>query len=232
MSPSPFNPPITLTTPSHTIIISDATPADIPSFSAISYDTYVTNPMLDACYGTATRDACIASNIERWKLDWPRPGRHVYKAVDAATGEIVGVAKWVFPHTPTPPPEALAKVGFPEGVNTAILGAFFGMSLERRERWMKWEDMYQMNVLAVAPAYQRLGIGFALLAPVLKLADAEGRKAWVEATPEGAGLYTKFGWVECDERLKFDLAEFNAGEGVLETTWFLVREPGAGGPGL
>jgi GNAT superfamily N-acetyltransferase len=90
----------------------------------------------------------------------------------------------------------------------------------------------EMNVLAVLPAYQRLGIGQAMLANVLPLADEEGRRVFVEGTPEGASLYHKFGWVECDEPLRFDLAEFGAGEGVLEPTLFLMREPGAGGPGM
>ncbi|OBT84034.1 hypothetical protein VE02_07101 [Pseudogymnoascus sp. 03VT05] len=239
MAHSPFIPPLTITTPSHTLILSEATPAEIPSFCTICYDAYATDPMLHATYGTASPAAIIASNIKRWELDWPRPGRHVYKAVDAATGEIVAVAKWVFPHTPTPPPAALAKVGFPEGVNMALLGAFFARSLEKRERWMEWEDMYraslftfEMNLLAVLPAYQRLGIGQAMLASVLKLADEEGRRVFVEATPEGARLYRKFGWVECDERLRFYLAEFKVGEGMLETTLFLMREPGAGRPGM
>lgn len=60
-----------------------------------------------------------------------------------------------------------------------------------------------MNVLSVLPAYQHLGIGQAMLAAVLKLADEEERKVFVAATPEGASLYGKFGWVECDERLSF-----------------------------
>ncbi|KFZ06196.1 hypothetical protein V501_07647 [Pseudogymnoascus sp. VKM F-4519 (FW-2642)] len=149
MAPSPFNPPLTLTTPSHTLILSEGTPADIPSFCTICYDAYATDPMLHATYGTASPAAIIASNIKRWELDWLRPSRHVYKAVDAATGEIVAVAKWVFPHTPTPPPEALAKVGFPEGVNMALLGAFFGRSLEKRERWMEWEDMYRASLFTL-----------------------------------------------------------------------------------
>lgn len=89
-----------------------------------------------------------------------------------------------------------------------------------------------MNVLAILPEYQRLGIGQAMLATVLKQADEVGRKVYIEATPEGASLYRKFGWVECDDRLRFDLVQFDAGEGVLETTLFLMREPGAGGPGM
>lgn len=80
------------------------------------------------------------------------------------------------------------------------------------------------------PAYQRLGIGQAMLASVLKLADEEGRRVFVMGTPEGASLYRKFGWMECDERLRFDLLEFKAGEGILESTLILMREPGAEGP--
>ena len=48
----------------------------------------------------------------------------------------------MFPHTPTPPPAALAKLGFPEGVNMALVGAFFGRLVEMREKWMVWGDMY------------------------------------------------------------------------------------------
>lgn len=86
-----------------------------------------------------------------------------------------------------------------------------------------------MNVLAILPEYQRLGIRQAMLATVLKQADEVGRKVFIEATPEGASLYQKFGWVECDDRLRFDLVQFDAGEGVLETTLFLMRVQGGRG---
>lgn len=71
-----------------------------------------------------------------------------------------------------------------------------------------------------------------MLASVLKLADEEGRRVFVMGTPEGASLYQKFGWVECDERLRFDLPEFKAGEGILESTLILMRELGAEGQGM
>lgn len=45
-------------------------------------------------------------------------------------------------------------------------------------------------------------------------------------------LFAVIEWVECDERLRFDLPEFKAGEGVLESTLVMMREPGAGGPGM
>lgn len=86
MTPPPFNPPITLTTPSHTLILSEGAPGDIPSFCTVYYKAYATNPMLHAAYATASPAASIAADIARWELDLPLPGRQVYKAVDAATG--------------------------------------------------------------------------------------------------------------------------------------------------
>ena len=86
MAPTPFNPPLALTTPSHALILSEAAPADIPSFCTIFYNAHAANPMLSATYGTTPAAVIIAADIERWELDWPRPGRHFYKAVDAATG--------------------------------------------------------------------------------------------------------------------------------------------------
>lgn len=86
MASSLFNPPITLTTPSHSLMLSEATPADIPAFCSIFYTAHESNPFLKAIYGTAPRDVNIAADIARWKIDWPRPGRRFYKAIDAATG--------------------------------------------------------------------------------------------------------------------------------------------------
>ncbi|KFZ18572.1 hypothetical protein V501_01137, partial [Pseudogymnoascus sp. VKM F-4519 (FW-2642)] len=142
MASSLFNPPITLTTPSHSLMLSEATPADIPAFCSIFYTAHESNPLLKAIYGTSPRDVNIAADIAKWKIDWPRPGRRFYKAIDAATGETVAVAKWVFPHTPTPPPAVAAKLGMPEGVNVALVGAFYGEIFKRREKWVRWEDMY------------------------------------------------------------------------------------------
>lgn len=30
----------------------------------------------------------------------------------------------------------------PEGVNVALEGAFYGEIFKRREKWIRWEDMY------------------------------------------------------------------------------------------
>jgi hypothetical protein len=78
-------------------------------------------------------------------LGTPLPGECQYEA--NRNSEIVAVAKWVFPHTPTPPPAAAAQLGMPEGVNEAPAGAFYGELLKKREKWViKWEDMYRESL--------------------------------------------------------------------------------------
>lgn len=83
-----------------------------------------------------------------------------------------------------------------------------------------------MNILAVVPAYQRLGLGAALLAPVLKIADKEGRKTLIESSAAGEKLYRKFGWVETGDTVSVDFTEYGA-EGRVDLL-LMMREPGAG----
>ena len=88
-------------------------------------------------------------------------------------------------------------------------------------------------MLAVRLEYQRLGLGGQLLAPVLRLADQEGRKAYIEASAAGKGLYEKFGWRKIDH-FDLDLNEVPGveGPGLVVHTALMMREPGSAGPGL
>lgn len=83
-----------------------------------------------------------------------------------------------------------------------------------------------MNILAVVPAYQRLGLGAALLAPVLKIADKEGRKTFIEASQAGEKLYRRLGWEETGDTISLDFTEYGA-EGKVDIL-LMMREPGAG----
>ena len=92
--------------------------------------------------------------------------------------------------------------------------------------------MYLMNMLGVRQEYQRLGLGRQLLASVLKLADKEGRKAYIEASASGKVLYEKFGWKRIDD-MDVDLSKCPGYEkDFVHRTVLMIREPGSGGPGL
>lgn len=83
-----------------------------------------------------------------------------------------------------------------------------------------------MNILAVVPAYQRLGLGLALLSPVLRIADKEGKMTYIEASQAGEKLYRRLGWVETGDTISINFAEYGA-EGKANMK-LMMREPGAG----
>lgn len=55
-----------------------------------------------------------------------------------------------------------------------------------------------MNTLACSASRQRLGAGTALLKWGIELADAEGKVAWLEASPQGYSLYRRFGFEDVE----------------------------------
>ena len=82
-----------------------------------------------------------------------------------------------------------------------------------------------MSILAVRPEYQRKGLGSMLLDPVLKQADEDNAKTFIQASEKGIGLYLKCGWVEVDEIVM----DFSPYGGPKQTkTVLLIREPRGG----
>lgn len=63
-----------------------------------------------------------------------------------------------------------------------------------------------------------------LLKHSLDLADAEGKVAYIEATPAGHELYLKMGWRDVD-RIEIDLSKW--GEETMGVNWVMLREPQA-----
>ncbi len=74
-----------------------------------------------------------------------------------------------------------------------------------------------LRAIATLPEYQGKGCASMLLQSMLGKIDAEGAKAWLEATPQGQTVYAKFGWKVVDEMI-FDLGKYGCGEWVQRTT--------------
>jgi ribosomal protein S18 acetylase RimI-like enzyme len=78
--------------------------------------------------------------------------------------------------------------------------------------------------LGTDPEYRRRGIATMMMDPVIKLADQEGRKIYIEATSDGRPLYQKYGFRDID-LITMDLRRWG-GEGP-EYIWVMMREPKA-----
>ena len=74
-----------------------------------------------------------------------------------------------------------------------------------------------LRAIATLPEYQGRGCASMPLQSGLEKTDAEGAKTWLEVTPQGQRLYTKFGWRVFDE-LVFELQKYGCGEWVQRTT--------------
>lgn len=72
-------------------------------------------------------------------------------------------------------------------------------------------------LVGVAPGQQRQGIGSALMAPLLALADADGLPTYLETSSEPN--------VPFYQRLGFGVAGHGAGPGETSPYWAMVRQP-------
>lgn len=78
-------------------------------------------------------------------------------------------------------------------------------------------------MLATDPEFGRRGCSM-LLNHVIALADADGKRIYLEATAAGHPLYCKFGWEDID-LVALDLTKWS-GEG-LAYNWIMMRDPKA-----
>jgi ribosomal protein S18 acetylase RimI-like enzyme len=76
--------------------------------------------------------------------------------------------------------------------------------------------------LSTDPEFQRLGLGRMLMEHSLALADAAGKKTYIEGSRSGHHLYEKLGFKKVD-MVEIDYSRFGATE--LEQEWIMIRDP-------
>lgn len=81
-----------------------------------------------------------------------------------------------------------------------------------------------LGLLCTSPKYFRRGAGRALLVPMLELADAQGLKAYLEATAAGRPLYEKLGFKQVDT-LVFEDSKPALGLDKPVEVYIMIREP-------
>lgn len=149
------------------------------------------------------------------------PGKFWFKAVDSATGDLVGYVGMLAPKKTRPDFESSVDgwhASAPANTDLALFAAFVGKLEEMQERLMGRRDDYWckfrrgmmfgglanaltavVSSMAVHPDYQGQGIAKRLLLKGLELADEAGEDVYLESTPGAKGLYLKVGFEVLEE---------------------------------
>ncbi|KAH8648271.1 hypothetical protein BGZ60DRAFT_499633 [Tricladium varicosporioides] len=181
-----------------------------------------------------------------WNLINGDKSKRYQKAIDTATGEVVGYARWVLP-------PILAEKGSWEEAHLLVDEISSGERLDIENRFkavtengkIKGLDHAQLDFrnrpleeadariiqngpflvldyLAVLPAFQRRGIATMLVRSGLRIADINNLKSYVMASPAGLKMYLDQGF-EIVETVSQDYSEY--GGTSLDIHHFMVRLP-------
>ncbi|KAK8074114.1 hypothetical protein PG994_005013 [Apiospora phragmitis] len=159
----------------------------------------------------------------RMRLKLRDPLVRVFKITDTANGEMVAFARWDVPTGSTRFGTWIGGENDKVDVTALVEGGDGTAAAVEKQPLTASAD-------AAAPApgdYPEggtRGIAMALLAPMLDIADAEGRKTYLEATAAGKPLYERLGF-RLVEVLEFNWDELTKERNGLYKNWVMIRDP-------
>jgi len=152
------------------------------------------------------------------------PSSKVFKAVDTVGNKVVGVAEWqIFEEIPTQETldETLTALqATPELKNEARV-EFMKDVAQSRKDFISTQPSVLLAMLVVDPEYQRKGIGHMMLKWGLEKMDELKIIGYLEASPQGKGLYEEFGFKVVRDLL-FDTKPW--GGDHIARHWTMIRE--------
>ena len=194
---------------------------------------FLDDPLMSAIAAAAPEPRAALGHLHRVELaahylaadPAARADSRVDLAVDAASGEPLGVALWDAPSST----DVVGPLGPgdepPPGLDPDLLGGAWELCLldaAQCEAHRPAEPHWYLYMVAVAPAARGRGIGGRLLGHGLKRVDAEGLPAHLESTTPGSRrLYERFGFRQVAEL---------AGSG-LPVYWAMTRSQRGSGLG-
>lgn len=215
------------------------TRADIPACVTIYFAAFQ-NPHSLGCW---PRTPAVRAWWEAMMADeLDEPGAHWLKAVSAATGELAGFVKWQQPTHGVAPSEALPR--WPEGADARLCQETFGAwarghreLMGERGHWCRRfafvgsgdcldgeaDVETDLEIVAMAPAFQGKGAGSQMIRWATEQADREGVEAFLEASPDAVALYERHGFHEGGRT-----DTFIDNERIKETWYrnlFMIRPP-------
>jgi GNAT superfamily N-acetyltransferase len=226
-------------------LILPAAKPDIPSLvsiwlSAKRPDLLYQQSWPPSTWSSGNLDKNLTSFLEQ---SFEGPEWLIMKAVDAHTGQNTALAMWekrgydsASPSLSRPRLAAGlllkdAPVGKLDGSPDPINDYIGSQVLQFNEVWKKGIKYLELGLLMTDPAFQRRGIGTALLEWGLALADREKVPCFLLASPFGYPLYRSLGWNVVGEDIVLDLKEWvqyaeggDMGWGVYKMR-FMLRMP-------
>ena len=172
-----------------------ATPADAAQIARLFAAAFQTDPVMDWIARPGPGRAVGLERFFYWLLTMRAiPFGEVWMAPDGAVA-----AAWLPPGTPASPggfmeqlklmPMFLRLCGFPRLARGSAMGAAM-------EKSHPHEAHFYLAFIAVAPRFQGMGLGGALLEANLKEIDAAGAPAYLEnSNPKNTRLYERAGFV-------------------------------------
>jgi ribosomal protein S18 acetylase RimI-like enzyme len=200
------------------LILRPATPSDIPACASIAHAAFAPSPLIHHVAPTSEEvsvafwSAVIAAGIDSG------PNAHVVVAEDAsqAPAVLLGLAKWVYVPEGAGVPgigravpgdggegEAGGEVaGAGEGAQDVFAHVrdpemakrYFAKQYEQHEKFMGTRRHWYLELIATKREVKGLGTGRKLVQWGLEKVDADGCEAYLEASPEGRGLFERFGF--------------------------------------
>ncbi|PWY71036.1 hypothetical protein BO70DRAFT_382215 [Aspergillus heteromorphus CBS 117.55] len=110
----------------------------------------------------------------------------------------------------------------PDSMNKALMDATSGVRFLKRAKLLNTRETLILKELYVRPEFQRQGLGGALVQWGIDEADRLGLQAYTEASPDGYGLYVRFGLEEVD-RVTVDLEPWGGNPGEYNSYALLLR---------
>ncbi|KAK5110049.1 hypothetical protein LTR62_006293 [Meristemomyces frigidus] len=184
------------------IQVLEAQDADMDRIFAIACDAFGSNePLWDVFWPAHWTPAGRQKGGERMRETRNSDPHTTYmKAVDSSTGTIMGMAKWnVYANNTLPDMGAVEyrQNFWADDEELAYATSMTELFVKERNAAIKQSggNLVSLDILTIDPAFQRRGVGAALVQWGTEKADELGVEAVVESSVPGKGLYEKNGFV-------------------------------------
>ena len=205
------------------------TPEEVEKMVKVNKTASGRDPFIELCFNrTDVEKEPIEMEVEKHLKRMANPNFMYYKAVDPSDpeGAMLGVSFWYIAEDPKKEDRLSPWGDYPTGANVECLEASFGQLNEwRYKHFMETGEPYAyLCMLSVSPETQRRGVGTALLRAGIEETERRGLQIYLDASPQGIGLYEKLGWKRVIKNT-INLKDFG-GEDIDSTIVGAIRAPG------